>query len=127
MAELLGKDAAIKITNTTVARMRSFSLTINGEVVDITEFGDDWLAQRPVINSWSASCEGMLDILDASQNALRAAVLAGTEQTALRFFIDGSKYYTGNCYISSFVINAEAKGLVTFTMNVVGSGALSYN
>jgi len=125
MAETLGLDARIKLATTVVARMRSWNLTVNGEMIDVTEFGDEWINNVGGIRSWSASIEGMVDLAEAQQDTLRAAALAGTKLTTLRFYIDGTEYYLGDCYISSYTITAENKSVVSFTMTITGAGTLA--
>lgn len=126
MAEMLGRNACIKLGAVTIARMRSWTLTVNGEQLDTSEFATLWAESITGMMSWSASIEGMTDLLEASQDALRLASLTGAELTTLRFYLNGAKYYTGNCYISSYVENVDHKGIVSFTMNVQGNGAISY-
>jgi len=125
MAETLGVNARIKIATTVVARMRSWNLTVNGEMIDISEFGDEWINNAMGMKSWSASIEGMVDLADTQQDTLRTAATAGTKLTTLRFYVDGTEYYLGDCYITSYTVTAENKSVVTFTMTLTGSSSLA--
>lgn len=125
MAEALGVSARIKIATTVVARMRSWNLTVNGEMIDITEFGDTWINNEMGMKSWSANIEGMVDLAEAQQDTLRTAALNGTKLTTLRFYIDGTEYYLGDCFITSYNVTAENKSVVSFTMTLTGASTLA--
>lgn len=134
MSEILGKGAFINVDGVLVARMRSFSLTVNGEVVDATAFGASWIKNLQVINGWTATVEGMTDILSTEQTTLRDANEDGTKLTAIDFYLDSTSCYEcdlvtdaeAGAYISSYVVNAENKNVVNFTMTVTGTGPLKF-
>ena len=132
--EILGKGAFINVDGVLVARMRTFSLTVNGEVVDATAFGASWIKNLQVINGWTATVEGMTDLDSTEQTTLRDANVDGTKLTAIDFYLDSTSCYEvdlitepeAGAYISSYVVNAENKNVVNFTMTVTGTGNLKF-
>jgi len=128
----LGRNSRIKLGSTTVARMKSFNMTENNETLDVTSFGDTHLKYERGMQSWTASISGHFDVADASQATLRTAAREGTKITDIRFYIDTTAYYFCDtvtdseacCIISSYTRNTEHNGIVSFDMEVIGSGPL---
>jgi predicted secreted protein len=128
----LGRNSRVKLNGVTVARMKSFSLSENNETLDVTSFGDTHLKYERGMQSWTASISGHMDVDDASQSTLRTAARAGSKLTDLELYVDSTAYYSCDtdtdaeacCIISSFSRNAEHNGIVSFDMEVTGSGPL---
>jgi len=128
----LGRNSRIKLNGITVARMKSFNLSENNETLDVTSFGDTHLKYERGMQSWTASISGHLDVADASQATLRTAARAGTKLSTIEFFVDTTGYYycdtvvdpEATTIISSYTRNAEHNGIVSFDMEVTGSGPL---
>jgi len=133
--ELLGRLAEIVLDGVAIARMRSWNLTINGEVIDVTEFGDTWVNNQGGIRSFTSSIEGMMDLADSNQDALRIAAEDGTKLTTLELYVDGTSYFavdlisdtTSGMYITSYTVTSDNKSVVSFTMTVVGTGTLAWH
>jgi predicted secreted protein len=132
MSVKLGRNSRIKLGTTTIARMTSFELSINNEMIDITSFGDGWAKFARGMQSWTASVDGHLDLDDASQSTLIDAAEDGTILQNLRFYIDGTTYFTvdiiedseAGCFVESWTPTSDNNSTVTFTMSVTGSGPL---
>ena len=128
----LGRNSRIKLDNVTVARMKSFTITENNETLDVTSFGDTHMKYERGFQSWTASISGHFDVADASQQTLRTAARQGTKVSDIQFFVDTTAYYyidtvtdpEACCIISSYTRNAEYNGIVSFDMEVTGSGPL---
>ena len=122
----LGRNSRIKLEDSTVARMKSFSITENNETLDVTSFGDTHLKYERGMQSWTASISGHLDVSDASQQTLRTAAREGTKLASIRFYVDTTAYYycdvvtdsEAACIISSYTRNAEHNGIVSFDMEL---------
>lgn len=129
----LGKNARVKIGTDEVARINSFNLTVNGQTVDITSFGDSFEKKALVMNGYTGSCEGWWDRDDAQQLSLQNIAVSGGSIDNIRFYMDNTNYYAPNvsgaggdaeatCYITSFATNADKSGVVNFSMSFEFSG-----
>ena len=130
MAQLHGKDATLKKNDVVITLMNEWSIDASLEEHDISDFGDDWKAFAAGLAEWSGSMSGLFDPTQTEQKAIHDALITAAPTGALtdmKFFINGSNYYSGNVIITgvniSVVVNDEIK--VTFTFK--GNGALSYN
>lgn len=132
MAVKLGRNSRIKLGTTVIARMRSFEININNEMIDITSFGDEWAKFARGMQSWTASVEGHLDLDDASQLTLVTAAEDGTILQNLRFYIDSTTYFAvdlvedseAGCFVDTYTPTSDNNNTVQFTMAVTGSGPL---
>lgn len=129
----LGRESKITIGTETVARMTSFNLTENNEMLDVTSFGDTHMKYERGFQSWTASISGHIDLDDTEQQTLRVAAREGTKLTTIRFYVDSTSYYSidtvsdseAGCFIASFSVSDEHTGVVSFTMEVTGSGPIT--
>lgn len=130
MGVRVGKNAKIAVGDTKVARMTSFSLTVNNNDEDITEFGNDWEHHYKTINNWTATAEGYLDLDDTEQDSMESKALSGGTYTDIRFYVDASNYYVPDtdtddeamCSLESWNPTADATGIVSFSATFKGSG-----
>jgi hypothetical protein len=115
--------------------MTSFNLTENNEMLDVTSYGDTHSKFERGFQSWTASISGHIDLDDSQQQTLRTAARAGTKITDIRFYVDSTSYYYVDtltdteacCFISSFSVADEHTGVVSFDMQVTGSGPITDN
>jgi hypothetical protein len=134
VAELLGRNAFINVGGNLVGRMRSFSVTINGEQLDVTEFGSTWNESITGLLGFTISIEGMTDLASTEQGTLRTAAETGAKLTDIEFYVDSTGYYVvdlvadpaSGVYISSYVSNVDNKNIVNFTMTLQGTGVLKF-
>lgn len=133
MAVKLGRNARIKLDNTTIARMTSFEITHNSQTIDITSFGDRFSKFASGMLSWTGTITGHMDLDDASQSTLDTAARAGNTIANMRFYIDATTWFQcdtatdaeANLIIDSYSFNTDNNSVVSFTMSVTGSGGLS--
>ena len=126
----LGKNAKIAIGTNKVARMTSFSLSVNQDSADISEFGTGWAEHCGTIQNWNASMDGFLYLDDTYQFNLHSIALSGGTISDLRFYENATDYWTSdtatvsasNATIESYSWNADVSGVVSFSMGVKGSG-----
>jgi len=139
MAVLKGKDFLLKENSTgsaaTVGSMRSTSMTINGEMIDVTSkdsnpfvsggsaLGRDILDGGGV-NSMTMTCSGIFDDTTAL-NRMIGFVNAGTNQAYVMQFGDGSNY-SGNFKITSFETGGEYNAEQTYSITLESSGQVTY-
>lgn len=127
----LGRLARIKINDSVVGRMNTFDFNIEHEMLDRTAYGDTDMKYEAGFRKWSASIGGHYDTDDANQATLRSAADLATKMTDIQFFVDSTGHYTVDivtdsdsyAQISRFSFSAPHNGIVSFTMEVTGSGA----
>ena len=130
MAEILGRNSRIKLGTNDIAKMRTLSVTIGNETIDITSFGDEWAKFARGMQSWTAAIGGMMDLDDTY--ALQF-LTAGTELTTLRFYMDSTNYYyidtvedaDASCIIDSISITSDNNSVVAFDATITGNGPIA--
>ena len=135
MSVILGRNSRIKKNSVTVAKMSSFSLSVNDEEIDITSFGDVWAKNAIGMRNWSASVSGFYIKDNTEQMAIRAANINGTQLTDIQFFLDATSYYSidtitdteAACTVTSFTITSDNNSVVAFDAEFSGSGPIRYN
>ena len=127
MAVLVGYNGAAKISTNTIAEIDKWSLDVKRKQGDSASFGDAWDEKTPLTGSWTARCSGRLDTGDTNgQVALQNAVLNPTSAIALRLYVNGTNYYSGNAWVDTLAISADRGGFVDVDFTCEGTGQLSY-
>ncbi len=98
MSTYIGRNATFKVGSDTVSEMTDWSITVAAEVIREDTFGSTWAKKHGLVaTDWSATVNGLLDDSDTTgQDVLWDAVVSGTKVTNLRFYLDGTEYYTSN-------------------------------
>jgi TP901-1 family phage major tail protein len=133
MAKYCGKDLLIQMGNgaspevfTTIGSMKSNSLTINNEQVDVTTKDDmAWRALLACgVRSMSLAASGPLSS-DAMQKALE---LAANTSPIKNFKVVSGRLdtYTGAFEITSFGRSGEHNGAEQFTVSLESAGPITY-
>jgi len=133
MAEILGRLSRIKLGTSDIAKMRTLSVTIGNETIDITSFGDEWAKFARGMQNWTASISGMMDLDDVQALAFMTAAEQGTELTTLRFYMDSTNYYyidtvedpDASCIIDSMTITSDNNSVVEFDATITGNGPIA--
>jgi len=133
MAEILGRNSRIKLGTNTIAKMRTLSVSIGNETIDITSFGDTWAKFARGMQSWTASISGMMDLDDAYAIQFLEAAENGTELTTLRFYMDATNYYyidvvadpDASCFVDSVNITSDNNSVVSFDATITGNGPIA--
>ena len=126
MAAVAGKGGKVMISSDTVGEVKSWSLDISVDMLDDTSLLDSWKSNVSGLKVWSGSVDVSWDISDTAQAAIQTALLAGPT-VAVKLYTNGANYYSGTAYVSSMSVEDPVDDLVTATMGLQGSGALSYN
>lgn len=126
MAVLTGKNGSVKIGADTMNEVQSWSLDIGHDMLEDTALGDNWKSYVAGLGEWTSSIEVKFDLTDAAQSALHTAMLNGTSIT-VKLYTNATNYYTGTGYISSFSIEDPVEDLISASLEIQGSGTLSYN
>ena len=143
MAAQKGLDVLMKIdisgTKTTIGGLRSTSITLNDESVDITNkdsLGSRTLLAGAGVNSLSVSGSGVFTD-SAAEVAVRTAFQAqqntsdgSSGQTAafesFQFIIPNLGTYTGNFQITSLEFSGEYNGEATYSMSFESAGYITF-
>jgi TP901-1 family phage major tail protein len=143
MAAQKGLDVLMKIdisgTKTTIGGLRSSSITLNEESVDITNkdsLGTRTLLAGAGVNSISVSGSGVFTD-SAAEVAVRTAFAAqqntsdgSSAQTAafesFQFIIPHLGTYTGNFQITSLEYAGEYNGEATYSMSFESAGYITF-
>jgi TP901-1 family phage major tail protein len=144
MAAQKGKDVLIKIntsgsTYVTVGGLRSSSITLNDETVDITNkdsLGTRTLLAGAGVNSISISGSGVFT--DSTSEVLVRTSFAGQQPTSdgsslqtpafknFQFLVPDLGTYTGSFQISSVEYSGEHNGEATYSMSFESAGYVTF-
>ena len=126
MAAAAGKAGKVMISSDTMAEVKSWSLDASADMLDDTALGDSWKSNIVGLKEWSASIEVSWDMSDTAQLAVQNAYLNGNT-VAVKLYTNATNYYSGTANVSSLSVEDPVDDLVTATLEVQGSGVLSYN
>jgi TP901-1 family phage major tail protein len=113
---------------TTVAGMRTKSLSVNSEIVDVSDSGStgEWreLLANAGIKTVAIKGSGVFKDSNA-ETALVALVLAGTIQ-AYEFVYPGLGTFSGSFQVSQCELAGEYKGEATFSFSFESAGVITF-
>ena len=114
--------------NQKLAAIKNWSLELSLETLETTALGDDWKNYITGLKEWTASSEGDYEVPTDTQGqaALQEAYLAGTTVT-VKLYVDGTNYYQGTAYISSLSIEDPVDDVVSISLELTGTGELSFH
>ena len=125
MAIHKGSEGTIKVGSNAVTELVSYSITENIDLIETTNIADPARAYTAGKTSWSAEVACNWDETNTSG---QGALTIGASAT-LNMYPEGATssdtYYSGNCIVTSIDKGADGEGLVTNTIGVTGSGALT--
>lgn len=132
MSAQRGKDIMIRTlvsaVMTTVAGMRTKSLSVNSEIVDVSDSGStsEWreLLANAGIKTVAIKGSGVFKDSNA-ETALVGLVLAGTIQ-AYEFVYPGLGTFSGSFQISQCELAGEYKGEATFSFSFESAGVITF-
>ncbi|MBZ4662769.1 MAG: hypothetical protein JG776_451 [Caloramator sp.] len=125
---ITGKSGLVKIGTNTVTEIQNWKLDLEADLKETTNFSSNgWKTQIAGIKSWSASAEGTWNVSSDTngQKALQDALLNGTT-VSLELNVNGTNKYTGTAYIKKISIDEQVDDAVKFSVDLEGTGALSY-
>jgi hypothetical protein len=126
MSVINGNSGSIKWDANTVSQMTDWTLDINTDYLESTEFGDSWKEFQSGLLSFTGSASGKFDKTDTNGHiAVKNAALGGTS-ASVTFDMDGSSTFTGTCFVTAS-LKASVSGLVEISYKFQGTGQLSYN
>lgn len=98
----------------------NYSIDTSCEILDTTEFGNEWVTNVPGNFMWSASAEKYY-----VDNTFQALFLAASE-IIIVFYTDkaAADRYEGYGTIDKASINTDTKGIIKENLNITGNGML---
>ena len=124
MAVHKGSEGLIKIGTDTVAEVTSYSIEESAEVLEDTSLGDTARTYLTSLTTFTGSLEVFWDETDTAQNALTIGA-----SITLNVYPEGADsgdtYYSGSAIVTGITRAASFDGLVTASISVQGSGALT--
>jgi len=125
VAKIKGIDVLVKIGASAVGGQRGATLNRSGETIDTTtKDSEGWKENEAGLKEWGIDCDGLVVVDDTAYAALEAAFMASTEVTAEVAMPSGKKY-SGTGIITDFPIEAPYDDEVTYSVSIVGNGALT--
>ena len=116
MAHLSGKAGYVD-TGSAVSGIKSWTLDYNSDALETTDFADAGVKSYIIGGSgWSGSFEGYKD--GAPQALAGAAV-------TLSLYEDATYLWTGSAFITGISASTSADGIVSYSYQFTGTGALT--
>jgi predicted secreted protein len=124
---IAGKNGKVMIAAAIVTDIGNWSLDLGVDVLEDTSLGDDWKTFIAGLKEWSASAEGTWNVATdtTGQKALQDAFLASTT-VALKLYVNGTNNYSGNAIITGISIEDPVDDMVSFSVELQGTGAVAY-
>ena len=132
-AKKAAKDSLVMINVSSTATafwgVKSYSLEINGNVIDVSDLAAVFKEFLPGQYEWKAKAEVFWDPESGdAQTTFEAAILAGTKLTVTirpEGTGAGKANYTGDGYATAWSVGGAVGEAVTGTVEIQGSGALA--
>lgn len=127
---LAGKGTVVNVSTdgsvfNQVLELNDASMTISGDNIDITEFGDDFINRIQGLKDGSYSLSGFRDATDTTgQEAVVDALLNDT-QLHVQFLRDGTTGFQQEVKVSSFEESSTVDGAVELSVDLEGTGVIT--
>lgn len=120
-----GVDLLLYAGETPIGGQRNTSISMSADTIDAScKTTGDWYVNISGPKQWSCSCDGMVYIDDAGYKAALDAFRNSTEITAVFKNEAGTIHLEGAAYVTQFDFDAPYEDLMTYSMELVGAGAL---
>lgn len=136
MAAQAGKDVLIKIgdggspseTFTTIAGIRSSSISIDGTLADVTNQGSTGRWRELLAGTGQKTCQisGSGVFTDAAVDATLVAASIAQTISNYQFVVPGFGTLAGAFHLSSYEYAGEHEGEVTFSATWTSAGAVAF-
>lgn len=119
-----GIDFVLKIGTKVLAGRKGASMSVSSDTVDTTAADSlGWKEKEYGFKEWSISTDGILTLSDTGYEAIEEALLNGTKLDIE--VTRAGKKYTGSCLVTSFEADAPFDDVVSYSINLEGSGPLA--
>jgi hypothetical protein len=126
MARVAGKDGSVELDDVEVVGVTSWECTGEADILDST--GMDSGGTRTKIAgllNWTGTVVGVWDGAEAEIRT-GGKLTPGTTITKIEFIMSNGQTYSGSCVVKNFRPTSPVEGLVGWTAELEGSGALAY-
>lgn len=123
---IAGYGGAVYVGTNKVAEIKSWSLELGGDTIDVTSFDSGgWKEHLASLAEWSGSFEGMFDTADTNGQVALINAWLNRQSVTLKLYVDNTHYFTGTAYIN-LSLEVPVDDAVTISVDFTGSGAVSY-
>ena len=129
MAKYIGNDMVLKIMNTTyqtIAGCLSHTLTINNEVIDVSDKDSNRWSDKISAGQRSLAVSFNCWVSDDAQFALMEAAAEGDTIVDLQLAYGNGKTVTGNFHVDSFEYTGEYNGAQAFSCTLSNDGVPTF-
>lgn len=124
-----GKNSAVEIGADVVAELNDASISINGELIDVTVFGaGQWRQKIASFVDATINISGFYNAGDATgQAVMRNAVLAGTKVQDITVLADttvATSGFTTDAFVTTFDMSTTVEGAVAVSITLESDGAI---
>ena len=127
MGAMVGKDGSVKVGDSALGYIDSWSLTPTIDTAEVTAYGDTTKVNVQTLKSWAAEVSGTLDKVDAQQAALLDQFEDGTLSAVdLKLYTGASTYWQGSAVLTGGGITSTVGDKVSVNFSFTCGGALSY-
>ena len=125
MATYTGQNGTVKDDANAVGEVKSFEVSVTGDVVEDTVMGDDWKTNKATQKSWTGSISALHDRDDSTG---QGAFSIGATVTAKLYpsgDASGNVEFSGSAIVTSRNVRSSHDGLVELDLELTGTGALT--
>ena len=125
MAEIKGLDVLLKVGTQVVGGQKSASIEMNQSPIETTtKSSGGWTTKIAGKKAWSLTCDALFFVSDEGQEALYDAFEAGQE-IEVELSNTSGYYRKGKCLVTSISEEAGDEDVVSFSVSLEGTGALT--
>ena len=130
-----GRNAVVKLDDTTVAEMASWSLDLSNDEIDTTAFGTTWKKSDVGMRGWSLAISGHYDPSNtAGQGLVEAAWAAGSLISTVRAYVNAASYWAPDVStdtnaggrVTSYALNQAHDAVAGISFTLAGSGPITF-
>lgn len=127
---LKGKSVVISVstndsTYNTVAELNDASMSVDGDNIDITEFGDSYINRIQGLKDVSWSLSGFYAPTDTNGQVVIRTALLNDSTLYVKVLWDGTNGFKQLVKVSSFEVSAAVDGAVEVSIELEGSDVIT--
>ena len=128
MAVTIHTKGSVTVSGETLGNQSNVTLTIDGDVGDISQFGKDWKEFVALGKGWSVSGTVYNSTGDSGLSNLRSEFISGDRScTEIRVYEDTTAYFKGACVFTNFTYTKGVGSPDAVTFSATGDSGLTYS
>ena len=129
MAKIKGSLTTVKvspdnITYTAVGETNDISMSIQGNTVEVSTFGDVWVSRMQTLKDATYSSSGFFDPSNTLGQVAVLNALINDTTLYLEILFDGTNGYRHPVTVASFEISSEVDGVVEYSVEYESAGSV---